>query len=198
MRGFFVASLFSLGALAAPALTERGIAACIDNNDASQIANAFADLIRLPFNTTLAKNFMTTNFHDYSDSVIELIDSGCSGPVALGSATFSSRKSFIAGQSGQPPIPFDILNTWHNCDTVFLRWRSPNPGTVNPEQQVTGIIAIETVPNPRSGAEFPFKAETVYSEFNSGAWLYDLGVFTPSNCNSASKRDVANPFIGML
>ena len=62
---------------------------------------------------------------------------------------------------------------------------------------MTGIIAIETVANTHNG-EFAFKAETVYSEFNSGAWLYDLGVFTPSNCTAASKRSVGNPFIGML
>ena len=83
MRGFFVASLISVGALAAPALTERA-AACMTNADASQVATAFADLIRLPFNTTLAKAFMTPDFHDYSDSVNELINSGCpSGPAPV-------------------------------------------------------------------------------------------------------------------
>jgi hypothetical protein len=47
---------------------------------------------------------MTKDFHDYSDSVIELINSGCTGPVALGSATFSTRAEFISGQSSQPPM----------------------------------------------------------------------------------------------
>jgi hypothetical protein len=27
-----------------------------------------------------------------------------------------------------------------------------------------------------------WKIETVYSEFNSGAWLVNLGVFTPPQC----------------
>lgn len=78
---------------------------------------------------------LTTDVHDYSDSVIELIDGGCPnsspGPAAyipLGSATFDSRATFEAGQGGQPNITFELLNVWHNCDTVTLRWRSPNPG----------------------------------------------------------------------
>ena len=31
---------------------------------------------------------------------------------------------------------------------------------------------------------------TVFSEFNSGAWLYDLGVYVPANCSAAAKRSL--------
>ena len=136
------------------------------------------------------------------DSVIELINSGCTGPVALGSATFSNRAAFIAGQSGQPPIPFKILNLWNTCSTVIIRWRASAPGTITTTQEpVTGIIVLETKVNPNKAAavEQPFLIETVFSEFNSGAWLYDLGVFVPSNCTAASKRSLeSTPFMGML
>ena len=82
-------------------------------------------------------------------------------------------------QSSQPPIPFTILKIWHNCNAVFLRWRTDAPGTVQPEQPVTGIIAIETVPNPKKRTDQQWLIKVVYSEFNSGAWLYDLGIFKP-------------------
>ena len=148
--------------------------------DAEKVANNFKDLINLPFDTELAKASMCETFHDYSDGVNELINAGCAGPQALGSATFSSRKEFIDGQSGQPTIPFSILNLWNTCNTVMMRWRSSAPGTVQPEQEVTGIVVIETTPNPKAGSDQPYLMETVYSEFNSGAWLYDLGNFTTS------------------
>lgn len=59
---------------------------------------------------------------------------------------------------------------------MFLRWRSSQPGFVEPAQQVTGIIVLET---SYAGGEEPYIIDTVYSEFNSGAWLYDLGIFVP-------------------
>jgi len=167
------------------------------NAQAVKVAQNFRALIHETFNSTLAKTALTKDFTDYSDSVIELIDSGCTGPVALTTPTFTSRSAFIAGQSSQPPIPFKILNMWHTCSTVIIRWRASAPGTITTTQEpVTGIIVMET--QPASGEE-PFKIQTVFSEFNSGAWLYDLGVFVPSNCSSTTKRSLSTvPFMGML
>jgi hypothetical protein len=78
-----------------------------------------------------------------------------------------------------PHSPFEQLNLWHTCDTVVIRWRSDQ----DPEP-VTGNIVIEAV--SAKGAQ-PWLIKTVYSEFNSGAWLVNLGVFTPS-CNATSKN----------
>ena len=177
MRSFILAaaSIVACTASAVPAdLRTRG-GACLTNDEAYQVAGAFQDLISLPFNQTLAIAAFVPGFVDYSDSVNELINNGCpSGPAPLTSPTFASRAEFIAGQSGQAPIPFEILNLWNNCAEITIRWRSSDPanGLVTPVQPVTGIIAIEVVANP--GGEFPFQIKTVYSEFNSGAWLYDL------------------------
>ena len=63
---------------------------------------------------------------------------------------------------------------------------TPNPGTVEPEELVTGIIAIEAVAAAPGAAE-PFKIQTVYSEFNSGAWLYDIGTVSTRENTSASR-----------
>jgi len=193
MRSYIFAAAFALGAAAAPAK-------CLCLETATQVADNFKDLINLPFNTTLAKIAMTKDFTDYSSSVNTLIDSGCTTPVALDDPTFTSRKAFISGQSGQPPIPWENLNVWFTCDTVIVRWRSSAPGTVTPEEPVTGIVVLETVPNTvaaqrKQGQDF--KIQTVYSEFNSGAWLYDLGVFVPT-CNSTTKRDTIGRRFGTI
>lgn len=202
MRSFIVAafSLLSLGAIAQPLEVEKRATACMTNSQAAKVAQNFRALIHEEFNTTLAKTALTKDFTDYSDSVITLIDSGCTGPVALTTATFNSRAEFIAGQSSQPPIPFKILNMWHTCSTVIIRWRASAPGTISGTQEpVTGIIVLETQPSRNKNAEQPFRIQTVFSEFNSGAWLYDLGVFVPSNCSATAKRSLSTiPFMGML
>ena len=51
---------------------------------------------------------------------------------------------------------------------------------------------METVP-AAAGNKYPWLINTLYSEFNVGAWLVDLGAmgaggFTPQNCSSGSKR----------
>jgi len=150
---------------------------CMSDAEAQGVADNFRESIA-DYSDALALRAFTENFHDYSDSVIELINNGCpNSPVPLGSATFDSRASFMAGQGAQPPIPFQQLNIWHTCDTVIIRWLSSGPGQ-EPEQ-VTGIIVMETV-NQNS----TWLIDTVYSEFNSGAWLVNLDIFRPSNCTA--------------
>jgi len=190
MRSFILAglSLLSLGAVAQPFdILEKRAATCMTTSNAVKVAQNFRSLIHDEFNTTLAQTALTKDFVDYSDSVIELINSGCTGPVALTTPTFTSRKAFIAGQSSQPPIPFKILNLWHTCSTVIIRWRASAPGTITTTQEpVTGIIVLETQPNKNKASDQPYLIQTVFSEFNSGAWLYDLGVFVPTNCTAAA------------
>jgi hypothetical protein len=81
MRGLILAtiSLFSLGAVAAPA-------ACMTSADAKRVAGNFQTLIDSTFNVTLAKTALSADYTDYSDSVNELINNGCpNGPAAVSS-----------------------------------------------------------------------------------------------------------------
>ncbi|KAK5111265.1 hypothetical protein LTR62_005293 [Meristemomyces frigidus] len=180
-----------------------GSGMCMNDAQANVVANNFKATIAAYTNAT-ASAVLTSDVQDFSDSVIELIDGGCpssaaaGGPapyIPLGSATFASLAAFEAGQGGQPNITFNILNVWHNCDTVTLRWRGPmpNPGPFPPpptvQEQVTGIIVLETTFVSWSAPQ-PFLINTIYSEFNSGAWLYDLGIFNPQGCGTASKRSL--------
>lgn len=174
---------------------------CMTDAAAHEVAVHFQELISAYTNAS-AEAYLTANFHDTSDSVTTLIDGGCPGtPLPLGQTTFSSRDAFIAGQGGQPNITFTILNVWHNCDSVFLRWSSndPNPDVptnmfagkgLTPPEQVTGIIILETS-EATVTADTPYQwlINTVYSEFNSGAWLVDLGVFQP-NCSATASSKV--------
>lgn len=184
MRFATIAALaFGVGAMASPALRRRESDDdwCMTDAEAQQVANNFKTLISDYSNAT-AERVLCTSFADYSDSVIELINNGCyNGPIPLGSPTFTSRESFEAGQGSQPNIPFEILKIWNSCDAVTIRWRTPTPGFVQPEQQVTGIIVAEVV---RATGPEPWLMETVYSEFNSGAWLVDLDL-VKTNCTAS-------------
>lgn len=122
-----VSSILAL-ALAAGALAKphgpRGGPACMNDKQAQQVATNFKDLIAA-YSDELADAALTEDFTDYSDSVTELINSGCTGPqpvrpdhfpsrkmsgivlircAQLGSKTFASLEEFKAGQSAQPPI----------------------------------------------------------------------------------------------
>ncbi|KAF1964771.1 hypothetical protein BU23DRAFT_547058 [Bimuria novae-zelandiae CBS 107.79] len=183
MRSALLSIAFTLGATASK---------CLTNKAAMRVALNFRSTITDYTNATADRVF-SPNFVDYSDGVNELMNGGCpNGPKPLGSPTFSSLEEFKAAQGTQPTIPFEILKVWHNCEAVTLRWRSSQPGFVEPAQQVTGIIVLETEYVGKRGEE-PFLIDTVYSEFNSGAWLYDLGIFVPQ-CNRSAggmRRDLA-------
>jgi len=192
MRSFITIAAASLAtvayALPEPMFSGSKLAArdstCMSADEANQVALNFNHLIS-DYSDELANASLTVGFEDYSDSVTSLIDAGCTGPAPLGQATFDSRAAFIAGQGGQANIPFDQLNVWYNCDTVFLRWRTTLNFTNPAPEFVTGIIVLETTAAP--GNAQPWLINTVYSEFNSGAWLVDLGVFVP-NCTISSRR----------
>lgn len=182
--------LASFAAVAVGVLAQD--APCLSLAAANQVADNFATLID-GYTNAEAEAFLTEDYNDYTDSVKELINGGCTSPEPIDSSvTFAGRDAFIAGQGSQPNITFDVLNVWYNCDTVFLRWKSPTPQPVAPaaavQEQVTGIVVIETSYAGADAAQ-PYLINTTYSEFNSGAWLVDLTVFQP-NCTSPAKRDV--------
>ena len=74
---------------------------------------------------------------------------------------------------------------WYSCNAVFLRWRT----ALEPEF-VTGIIVGEVVANTNTTSTEPWLIETIYSEFNSGAWLVDTGSFVPTGCSSSHRRSL--------
>ena len=68
----------------------------------------------------------------------------------LGALTFANKQEFLDGQGDQPPVPFDILNTWHTCDTVIVRWLSKQE-----PDQVQGVTILTATPaRPMEGGGF--------------------------------------------
>jgi len=90
--------------------------------------------------------------------------------------TFASKADFLAGQGAQPPVPFEILNLWNTCDTVIIRWlsaQSPLP------VQGISIATVQPAPEGQGGGfgvgSQKWQINKIVAEFNSGAWLGDLG-----------------------
>lgn len=73
-------------------------------------------------------------------------------------------------------MPFEILNLWNTCDTVIIRWVSKQS-----PYSIQGI-SIATVQPAKEGEGGGFgvgsqkwQIKSIVAEFNSGAWLGDLG-----------------------
>lgn len=171
-------SLLALTALASPLpsadVEKRSY--CLNDEDAHLIANNYGTLIA-SYSSALADQVLSENFTDYSESVNTLINECPQGSAAIQlpllSPTFSDRVSFEAGQSQQPAINFERLNLWHSCDTVVIRWTTTNTAPIPDCRPVVGLITMETLPAP-AGSPFPYLIDTVYSEFDAGAWLANL------------------------
>jgi hypothetical protein len=86
-----------------------------------------------------------------------------------GSVTFSSRAAFIAGSGGQPPLFLQTLDIFNDCNKIAWRWISIN-GTGDDAEKVKGIDVFEI---SKRG-----KIKATFAEFNSAAWLLDLGKIT--------------------
>lgn len=174
---FFIVALSTL-ALAAPSPPEPSSppTPCLCSQDVTRIADAYSTLIGGPFSTSLAQQILSPDLIDYSDSVKSLINVGCPGPFPIGpppSPLYTNSSGFILGQGSQPPFPFNILNVWNACETVFIRWTTPAPFYTQPEQEVTGISVIVTELNTYPDSSEPFLIAAIYAEFNSAAWLVD-------------------------
>jgi len=203
-----VLSLAALGAVAAPAEKFRARRGqCVTDAEADQIATSYAALI-VSYSDSLADTVLAPNFTDYSESVNTLINSCPQGdaakPLPLLAPTFTSLEQFKIGQGQQPSINFERLNLWHSCDTVIIRWLTTNTAPIPEPKPVVGLISMEVIPNT-NGTEYPWLIDTVYSEFDAGAWLQNLveagictsgaGLPTAGNatCASASSSSIVSP-----
>lgn len=84
MRSSIIAAAtFALGAIASPLLAKRDCNdTCMSYDQATAVANNFKTLIAA-YSDDLADQVLAPDFVDYSDSVISLINSGCTGPLPV-------------------------------------------------------------------------------------------------------------------
>jgi len=180
-----VASLLALSAFARPSVEKvhkrHGYGYCLSKNEAQQVATNYGDLIA-GYTTELAEAALDPEFTDYSESVNSLIQDCPQGSAAMQAVaaklpllgpSFTNRTTFEAGQGQQAPINFFQLNMWHSCDTVIIRWETTNTANITGVRPVVGLISMETTQAP-AGNKFPYYISTVYSEFDSSAWLKNI------------------------
>jgi len=185
-------SLFALGSLAYPSnqKKQRNNNYCLNDQQAQVIATNYGDLIA-NYTDALANVALSQDFTDYSESVNTLINECPQGSAAvtlpLLSATFNNLTSFEKGQGQQAPINFFQQEIWHNCDTVIIRWETTNTAPIANPKPVVGLITMETCQAPR-GNQYPFLIDTVYSEFDSGAWLENLEQAGICSTNTTLRR----------
>jgi len=85
----------------------------------------------------------------------------------LGGASYPSKQAFIGGQARTPAIPvLQTLGTFHTCNQIAWRWNASSIGSN--KYEVKGLITFDV--NATS-----LQVDTVYSEFNSAAWLSNIG-----------------------
>ncbi|CAD0115512.1 unnamed protein product, partial [Aureobasidium uvarum] len=148
--------------------------ACISAPDASLIATSFGLTIS-NYTEALAVQLFTNNFTDQSDSVNTLIHEPGLQAKDLGSLTFTSKAEFLAGQGAQPPVPFKILNLWNTCNTVIIRWLSAQTLPVQGISIAAVVPAVEGQGGGFGVGTQKWQISAIVAEFNSGAWLGNLG-----------------------
>jgi hypothetical protein len=172
MRFNLLASVSLVGlasALPSMGMSKRG-GDCIPYDTAVAIVNDFVSTLT-DFQTSVAENLLAPNFTDTSDSIDFLAG------IPLGSVTFPSPAAFIAGQGAEPAIGLEIINIDAvTCDGVIVfRWVAQVGEQID---EVKGITVLNTV---ASGSDCTvvgpsgYQLSAVFSEFNSAAWVLDIG-----------------------
>lgn len=92
----------------------------------------------------------------------------------LGSITFGTKESYLAGEQASPGVPFTLLNTWSSCNAVTFRYVLSPPGL-----KVQGMAVAEVQQAKKNGTgvgegNTKWQIKTFYGEFNSAVWLTDL------------------------
>ncbi|KAK5175371.1 uncharacterized protein LTR77_000510 [Saxophila tyrrhenica] len=156
---------------------------CLSDEDAEQAADIFRELIQ-NYSDELALEALTEDFVDWSSAVSIIMNGGDGEPVEIEKPTFVGRQAFMDAQGSQPEIPFKKLQRFHGCNSVSMRWLTRRSANGQPTETaripVVGNVIIETVQaNP--GDKYNFRIKAIFSEFNSAAWLVNLGVFVPEN-----------------
>ncbi|EXJ73130.1 uncharacterized protein Z519_03557 [Cladophialophora bantiana CBS 173.52] len=135
---------------------------CLNQATAQYLVDGFGKLISA-YTDADAQKLLADNLVDYSDSINSLIGQPVGGP------TFPSKAAFMAGQGSQPPVPFQLLALEaFNCDTISFRWLAG----LQP-QPVKGITVLKA--SNSQGQKDTWQISTIYTEFNSIAWLEDIG-----------------------
>ena len=133
---------------------------CLKPADTEALVAAYQRLIAA-YKPEDADKYLTANFIEYSDSINSLAG------IPLGSPTFPNRDAFKAAQASNPPFPLAFQGEPAvACTKISLIWS----GVFGKGNPVRGIAILETI---KEGEEW--KISRLDTEFNSIAWLLDIG-----------------------
>lgn len=175
-------ALATVASAAPAALSARGYdggAQCIPYDVAIAIETQWISTLT-NFNAQVAENLLYPQLVDTSDSINYIAG------IPLGGPTFPSAQAYIQGQGAQPPIGFTVLGTDAiTCDGVIaLRWQATVAENIYPVKGITILKAIQVGKDAVVGPTGWQLAE-IFTEFNSGAWIADLGATCPPPSGSA-------------
>lgn len=142
----------------------------IPYDTAVKIVNDFVSTLTA-FDVNVATNLLAPTFVDYSDSINFLIG------APAGSPTFPSPQAYIAGQGAQPPIGLDILaiDAITSDGVIVFRWTAAVGLELIPANGISVLYATQSGPDPTVVGPGGYQLGTLYSEFNSAAWVTDIG-----------------------
>lgn len=142
---------------------------CIPYDTAVKIVYDFVSTLTA-FNDDVANNLLGPSFTDTADSINFLAGN------PLGSVTFPSKAAYIAGQGSQPAIGLDVLNIDAvTCDVIVFRWQAYVGLQIDPAKGISVLYAVQSGSDSDTVGPTGWQLGTLYSEFNSAAWVVDVG-----------------------
>lgn len=169
-------------AVAAPAgLSTRGYgdgSGCIPYDVAISIETQWISTLT-NFDEAVAENLLYPGLVDTSDSINYIAG------IPLGGPTFPSAQAYEAGQGAQQPIGVTLLATDAvTCDTIVLRWVGQVGENIYPANGITVLKVIQVGADASVGPT-GWQLSKIYTEFNSAAWIADIGGSCPPPSGTA-------------
>jgi hypothetical protein len=175
-------ALAAVASAAPAALSTRGYdggSGCIPYDVAISIETLWISTLT-NFDEAVAENLLYPGLVDTSDSINYIAG------IPLGGPTFPSAQAYEAGQGAQQPIGVTVLATDAiTCDgTIVLRWVGQVGQNIYPANGITVLKAIK-VGNDATVGPTGWQLEKIYTEFNSAAWIADIGGSCPPPSGTA-------------
>jgi hypothetical protein len=146
---------------------------CIPYTTALEIQQQFISTLTA-YNSAVASNLLSPNLVDYSASINFLAKGGAN--ANLSAPTFPNAQAYMAGQGSQPAINMTILSTDAiTCDgTIVFRWVAGVGTGRLPAHGMTILKAVQSGQLVMVGPQ-GWQLGSIFTEFNSAAWIMDIG-----------------------
>lgn len=142
---------------------------CLTQDVATQIVSQFDSLLTNYSNNT-ANNILANDFSYTSDSTNFLAG------IPLGSTTFPSKAAFEASQSQQANIELSVIAIDAvTCNVIAYRWNAGVASHKDPVKGINILYAEFVGSDPDAVGPKGWQVGKAYSEFNSAAWVIDIG-----------------------